>query len=90
MQYLLIVLHAGLVESVYISQSAFVGDGEEEEIHERTHMVGREFLHGDVAAHALFGGQGFFIRLSGSGEHTAHGDRTTHTFLITDDLEVFW
>lgn len=40
MQYLLIVLHSGLVESIYIDQSSLVGNGKEEEVHQRPHVEG--------------------------------------------------
>ena len=88
MQYLLIVLHAGLVESVYIGQGPLIGDGEEEEIHERSYMIRRELLHGDMAAHALFRSQGFLISPSGSGKHTAHGNRAACPLFITEHSQV--
>lgn len=47
-----------------------------------------QILHRNMAAHAFFGGQGFFIRPPGSGEHTAHGDKTTDILLIAEDREV--
>ena len=88
MQYLFIVLHAGLVESVYIGQSTFVGNGKKEEIHERSYMIRRELLHGDMAAHALFRSQGFLISPSGSSKHTAHGNRAARIFFITENSQI--
>jgi hypothetical protein len=61
MQYLLIILHAGLVESVYIGQGPLVGNGKEEEVHERPHVERSELFHRDMAAHAPLGSQGFLI-----------------------------
>lgn len=88
MQYLLIIFNAGLVESIYIGQSPLVGNCEEEEIHERSHVVWCKLLHGDVAAHALFRSQGFLIGPSGSGKHTAHGNRAARIFFVTENSQI--
>ena len=69
----LIVFHAGLVEGVDVCQGTFVGDGEEEEIHEGSQVEGGDFPDSDGTAHAAFSGQGLFVGLPGGFQHEVHG-----------------
>ena len=85
MEDFLIVFHAGLVVGIDACQGAFVGDGEEEEIHEGSHVEGGDFPDADAAAHAPFAGQGFFVGLAGGFQHVVHGDHAFFVTLFTGD-----
>ena len=89
---LLIVLHPRLIESIDAGEISFVGDSQEEEVHEGSQMEGTAFPDGNMAAHASFGGQGFFVGAEGGLQHEGHGDSAGDIFFFAfhGDVSCFF
>lgn len=54
MEYFLVVLYPRLIKRIYMFHGSFIGNGEEEEIHECPNVEWCQFADGNVTAHPAY------------------------------------